>query len=61
MNAREAKKRRDADEAEFRAKVIELINAQKGVIGALARSLDKTQREVAELRKNTLYSGLTIQ
>ena len=61
MNAREAKKRRDADEAEFRAKVIELINAQKGVIGALARSLDKTQREVAELRKSTPYSGLTIQ
>ncbi len=51
MNARESKKRREADEQEFRLKVIGLIESQKGVIGAIARSLDKTQREVETLKE----------
>ncbi len=61
MNAREAKKRREAEEQDFRLKVIGLIESQKGVIGAIARSLDKTQREVEELKTQIADATMTIQ
>ena len=43
MNAREAKKRRDAD-------LLALLEAQKGVIGAVVRSLDVIKQDIATLK-----------
>ncbi len=51
MNSRESKKRREAEEQDFRLRVLQLIEAQKGVIGAIARSLDKTQRDLETLKE----------
>lgn len=49
MNARLAKQRREAEEREFRAEVIGLVNAQKAVLGALARTLTAAQKHLQHL------------
>ena len=60
MNAREAKKRRESDEAQFRADVLALVESQKGVIGAMARTLGAMQRDIDGLKRNA-SSGLILQ
>lgn len=50
MNAREAKRRREAEESEFRAKVLEIVESQKGVIGAMARTLGTIQRDIEGMK-----------
>jgi len=66
MNARQAKASREADELAFRQRIVELVEAQKGVIGALAREatklhgeIDRVQQEVDDL-KAKLESLLVI-
>lgn len=50
MNAREAKKRREASELKFRADVLALVEAQKGVIGALVRQMSTMQKDIEDLK-----------
>lgn len=51
MNARTVKARREAEEQEFRAKVLGLVEAQKGVIGALARGLTDARKDIEDLKR----------
>lgn len=64
MNAREAKKRREIEEQEFRASVLDLVEQQKGVIGALARGLTAAQKDIADLQRHASarpFDSLVIQ
>ena len=57
MNAREAKKRREAE-------LLAIVNAQKGVIGAIVRQLDLVKKDVdaMKIQVATLESReMTIQ
>ena len=52
MNARSAKARHAAEEAEFRAGVMALVEAQKGIIGALVNGLTSAQKDIEDLKQH---------
>ena len=52
MNARQAKARHAAEEAAFRVQIVALVEAQKGVIGALARGLTAAQKDIEDLKQH---------
>lgn len=60
MNAREAKKRREAEEQEFRHDILALVESQKGVIGALVRKLDALEADMNRLRRTSLYQSSAL-
>lgn len=51
MNARAAKLRREAEEHEFRVRIVALVEAQKSVIGALARAMTTAQKDIEDLKQ----------
>jgi len=52
MNARQAKAAREAEEVTFRQRLVELVEAQKGVIGALARESSKVRTELSRVQQD---------
>ena len=52
MNARQAKARRAEEDQRFRADVLALVDAQKGIIGALARGLTAAQKDIEDLKQH---------
>ena len=52
MNARQAKARHAAEQQQFRADVLALVETQKGIIGALARGLTAVQKDIEDLKQH---------